>query len=163
VLYNLSEIEMYIPSNTTMLCILVYTVLHVSAYFLAIIRHLLITIQLCISYSYFLCYMLIVLFLFPMLYANCLYTLYVVLLMFHTRALLSLCTVAGGFLYVYGRGPSCLLGSVRRRFSVVDMDLEILAISTQVFLGFPGSKSKCWDSTRLSKLPLYASHVALPT
>jgi hypothetical protein len=37
------------------------------------------------------------------------------------------------------------------------------AISTQVFLGFPGFKSECWDGTRLSKLPLHASHVALPT
>jgi hypothetical protein len=55
VLYNLSEMEMYIPSNTTMQCILVYVTLHVSAYILAIIRHLLITIQLCVSYSYFLC------------------------------------------------------------------------------------------------------------
>jgi hypothetical protein len=63
VLYNLSEMEMYIPSNTTMRCILVYTMLHVSAYFLAIIRHLLITIQLYISSA-----------LFPMLYANCLYS-----------------------------------------------------------------------------------------
>jgi hypothetical protein len=47
---HLSEMEMYIPSNTTMQCILVYTMLHVSAYILAAIRHLLITIQLCISY-----------------------------------------------------------------------------------------------------------------
>jgi hypothetical protein len=37
------------------------------------------------------------------------------------------------------------------------------AISTQVFLGFSGSKSECWDGSRLSKLPLHASHVALPT
>jgi hypothetical protein len=49
-----------------------------------------------------------------MLYANCLYTLYVVLHKYHTRALLSPCMVAWGFLYVCGRGPSCLLGSVRR-------------------------------------------------
>jgi hypothetical protein len=57
---NLNEMEMYIPSNTTMYCILVYTMLHVSAYFLALIRHLLMTVQLCISCSYFVCYMLIV-------------------------------------------------------------------------------------------------------
>ena len=37
------------------------------------------------------------------------------------------------------------------------------AISTQVFLGFPVSKSKCWDGSQDSKLPLHASHVALPT
>jgi hypothetical protein len=34
--------------------------------------------------------------------------------------------------------------------------------SVQVFLGFPVSKSKCWDGSRDSKLPLHASHVALP-
>jgi len=37
------------------------------------------------------------------------------------------------------------------------------AISTQVFLGFPVPKSKCWDDSQDSKLPLHASHVALPT
>ena len=37
------------------------------------------------------------------------------------------------------------------------------AISTQVFLGFPLSISKCWDGSQHSKLPLHASHVALPT
>ena len=37
------------------------------------------------------------------------------------------------------------------------------AISTQVFLGFPVPKSKCWDGSQDSKLPLSASHVALPT
>jgi hypothetical protein len=31
------------------------------------------------------------------------------------------------------------------------------------FLGFPGSKSKCSGGSQLSKLPLHASHVALPT
>ena len=35
--------------------------------------------------------------------------------------------------------------------------------STQVFLGFPVSKSKCWDGSQDSKLPLHASHVALQT
>ena len=35
------------------------------------------------------------------------------------------------------------------------------ATSTQVFLGFPVSISKCWDGSRDSKLPLHASHVAL--
>ena len=36
------------------------------------------------------------------------------------------------------------------------------ATSTQVFLGFPVPKSKCWDGSQDSKLPLHASHVALP-
>jgi len=36
-------------------------------------------------------------------------------------------------------------------------------LSTQVFLGFPVPKSKCWDGTQNSKLPLHASHVAHPT
>ena len=31
------------------------------------------------------------------------------------------------------------------------------------FLGFPVSISKCWDGSQHSKLPLHASHVALPT
>jgi len=31
------------------------------------------------------------------------------------------------------------------------------------FLAFPVSKSKCWDGSQNSKLPLHASHVALPT
>ena len=37
------------------------------------------------------------------------------------------------------------------------------ATSTQVFLRFPVSISKCWDGSQHSKLPLHASHVALPT
>jgi hypothetical protein len=37
------------------------------------------------------------------------------------------------------------------------------ATSTQVFLGFPGSKSKGRDGSHLSKLPLHASHIALLT
>ena len=37
------------------------------------------------------------------------------------------------------------------------------ATSTQVFLGFPVSISKCGDGSQDSKLPLHASHVALPT
>ena len=37
------------------------------------------------------------------------------------------------------------------------------AISTLVFLCFPAPKSKCWDDSQDSKLPLHASHVALPT
>jgi len=37
------------------------------------------------------------------------------------------------------------------------------AISTQVFLGFPVSISKCWDGSQDSNLPLHASHVALLT
>jgi hypothetical protein len=37
-----------------------------------------------------------------------------------------------------------------------------VATSTQVFLGFPVSISKCWDGSCVSKLPLCASHVALP-
>jgi len=36
-------------------------------------------------------------------------------------------------------------------------------ISTQVFLGFPVPKSKCWDGSQDSKLALHASHVALLT
>jgi len=36
------------------------------------------------------------------------------------------------------------------------------ATSTQVFLGFPVSISKCWDDSQGSKLRLHASHVALP-
>ena len=31
------------------------------------------------------------------------------------------------------------------------------------FLGFPVSVSRCWDDPQDSKLPLHASHVALPT
>ena len=37
------------------------------------------------------------------------------------------------------------------------------ATSTQVFLGFLVSIRKCWDGSQDSKLPLHASHVALPT
>ena len=37
------------------------------------------------------------------------------------------------------------------------------ATSTQIFLGFPVPKSKCWDGSQHSKLPLHASHVALRT
>jgi len=37
------------------------------------------------------------------------------------------------------------------------------ATSTQYFLGFPVSISKCLDGSQDSKLPLHASHVALPT
>ena len=36
------------------------------------------------------------------------------------------------------------------------------AISTQAFLGFPMPNSKCRDGSQDSKLPLHASHVALP-
>jgi len=36
------------------------------------------------------------------------------------------------------------------------------ATSTQVFLGFPVSISKFLDGSQDSKLPLHASHVALP-
>jgi len=36
-------------------------------------------------------------------------------------------------------------------------------ISTQVFLGFLLPISKYWDGSQDSKLPLHASHVALPT
>ena len=31
------------------------------------------------------------------------------------------------------------------------------------FFGFPSLKSKCWDGSQDSKLPLHASHVALLT
>jgi hypothetical protein len=37
------------------------------------------------------------------------------------------------------------------------------ATSTQVFLGFPVSISKCWDGSQHSKLSLHASHVAIRT
>ena len=37
------------------------------------------------------------------------------------------------------------------------------ATSTQVFLGFSVSISKCSDGSQHSKLPLHASHVALQT
>jgi len=37
------------------------------------------------------------------------------------------------------------------------------ATLTQVFLRFPGPRSKCWDGSQDSNLPLHASHVALPT
>ena len=36
-------------------------------------------------------------------------------------------------------------------------------LDTRFFLGFPVSISKCWDGSQHSKLPLHASHVALPT
>jgi len=41
--------------------------------------------------------------------------------------------------------------------------LVLPATSTQVFLVFPMPKSKCWDGSQDSKLPLRGSHVALPT
>ena len=47
--------------------------------------------------------------------------------------------------------------------TVVHLDTGFSAISTQVFLGFPVPRSKCWDGSQDSKLPLHASHVALPT
>jgi len=37
------------------------------------------------------------------------------------------------------------------------------ATSAKVLLGFPVSKSECWDGPQHSKLLLHASHVALPT
>ena len=37
-----------------------------------------------------------------------------------------------------------------------------IVYSTQVFLGFPVSISKCWDGTQDAKLPLHASHVVSP-
>ena len=40
---------------------------------------------------------------------------------------------------------------------------ERVALHRQVFLGFPVSKSKCWDGSQDSKLLLHASHVALQT
>jgi hypothetical protein len=36
------------------------------------------------------------------------------------------------------------------------------ATSAQAFLGFPVSKSECWDGSQDSKLLLHSSHVALP-
>jgi hypothetical protein len=52
--------------------------------------------------------------------------------------------------------------SCSRRFS------WSLTLSNLIFLppacspGFPVSNSKCWDGSQNSKLPLHASHVALP-
>ena len=48
---------------------------------------------------------------------------------------------------------------------LIIINLKVLqpATSTQVFLGFPLSISKCWDGSQHSKLPLHASHVALRT
>ena len=37
------------------------------------------------------------------------------------------------------------------------------ATSAEVFLGFPVSKSECWDGSQHSKLLLHASHVAFLT
>jgi hypothetical protein len=37
------------------------------------------------------------------------------------------------------------------------------ATPVQGFLGFPVSKSECWDGFQDSKLQLHASYVALPT
>ena len=48
----------------------------------------------------------------------------------------------------------CLEGRVRKVLRP--------ATSTQVFLGFPVSMSKCWDGTQDAKLSLHASHVAPP-
>ena len=59
---------------------------------------------------------------------------------------------------------------LQKGFGLPDCWLEVSirkvlrpAISTQVFLGFPVPKSKCWDGSQDSKLPLHASHVALQT
>jgi len=61
-------------------------------------------------------------------------------------------------------------GSGQTAGFMVDFWLEVsmqkvlrLATSTQVFLGFLVSISKCCDGSQDSKLPLHASHVALPT
>ena len=50
-------------------------------------------------------------------------------------------------------------------WSLTESSRKILrpATSTQVFLGFPVSISKCSDGSQHSKLPLHASHVALRT
>jgi cytochrome c biogenesis protein ResB len=42
-------------------------------------------------------------------------------------------------------------------------DIYAVHFECQVFLGFPVSLSKCSDGSQHSKLPLHASHVALPT
>ena len=44
-----------------------------------------------------------------------------------------------------------------------DSEGPATGLLTQVFLGFPVPKSKCWDGSQHSKMPLHASHVALPT
>jgi len=51
-------------------------------------------------------------------------------------------------------------------FSARTTDLPLVlrpATSTQGFLVFPVPKSKCWDGSQDSKLPLHASHIAHPT
>ena len=60
--------------------------------------------------------------------------------------------------------------SMWNKIILADSWLEVIirkvlrpATSTQVFLGFPMSISKCWGGSQDSKLPLHASHVALPT
>ena len=61
-----------------------------------------------------------------------------------------------GALFIDNAMPDCWLEvSIRKVLRPVT--------STQVFLGFPVSTSECWDGYQVSKLPLHASHVALPT
>jgi len=64
-----------------------------------------------------------------------------------------------------GRTSSFLCELSSRSESIDSFLSKVLrpVTSTQVFLGFPVSKSKCWDGSQDSKLPLNASHVALPT
>ena len=64
------------------------------------------------------------------------------------------CTVCALLFLLYM--PDCWLAVTIRK-------VPRPATSTQVFLGFPVSISKCWDSSKDSKLPLHASHVALQT
>jgi len=40
---------------------------------------------------------------------------------------------------------------------------DLCTITRHIYVGFPVPKSKCWDGSQDSKLPLRASYVALPT
>ena len=50
-----------------------------------------------------------------------------------------------------------------RSVNLYTLMLRVLAISTQVFLVLLGPRRKYWDGSHFSsKLPLHASHVAVP-
>ena len=50
-----------------------------------------------------------------------------------------------------------------REFNLLFLSYPECFSSTQVFLGFPVSVSKCCDGSQDSKLPLHASNIGLPT
>ena len=72
---------------------------------------------------------------------------------------------------LHGVSSSSPSSSIQRFGSVCDhcwLEVTIRkvlrpATSTQVFLSFPVSISKCWDGSQHSKLPRHSSHVALQT